>query len=69
MAYTPAGARGYVVTLRPARLRMEVTAPAAGRFIAYANGTPVRSRQKGRTVAFTLPARAGRAAQWAISRR
>ena len=67
VAYGPAGARGYVVTLRAARLRMEVTAPAAGRFIAYANGTPVRSRQKGRTVAFTLPARAGRAAQWAIT--
>ncbi len=65
----PRGARGYVVTLRPARLRMEVTAPDAGPFIAYANGTPVRSRQHGRTVAFTLRARAGRAAQWAISRR
>ena len=68
VAYGKAGARGYVVTSRSSRLRMTVTAPAGGPFLAYANGVRVRSRQRGRTVVFPLRAPAGHAAQWAISR-
>ena len=68
VAYGRGGARGYVVTSRSARLRIEVSAPAAGPFLAYANGVRVRSRQRGRTVVFPLRSPAGHAAQWAITR-
>ena len=68
VAYGRSGARGYVVTSRSARLRMEVSTPGAGPFVAYANGVRVRSRQRGRKIVFPLRSAAGHTAQWAITR-
>jgi hypothetical protein len=57
--------RGYIRTAANTVLRMQVAAPGR-RCMAFANGRPVRSRVAGGLVTFSLPTRAGRAADWAV---
>jgi hypothetical protein len=60
------GARGYLRVARTEPLRMVVRAPSGGRYEAFAGGRRVASARRGRDVIFTLQARRGRAADWAI---
>jgi hypothetical protein len=66
VAYTHGLARGYITTQRSGPLRLRVAAPRAGSYDAYADGGRVPSRRRGKLITFTLPAQAGRAANWAI---
>jgi hypothetical protein len=70
VAYAGRLARGYVTTASATRLTMTVKPPSGrGKLTAWANGRRVRThRVAGGLVSFTLPARAGRAADWALSR-
>jgi hypothetical protein len=66
----PRRLRGYVRLERSDRLAMEVERPAGvgpRRVRAYVNGRRVKHRLAGRTVRFTLPVRAGKPADWAVS--
>jgi hypothetical protein len=63
--------RGYLTT-SGGRLTMRVAPPpgvSAAQAVAYASGKRVRTRVVGGLVQFTLKARAGRAADWAVSGR
>jgi hypothetical protein len=65
----PGELRGYVRTAAAAQLRMQVAPPpgaAAGSLVAYADGRRVASSVSAGLVVFTLPARAGRPANWAV---
>ena len=60
--------RGYLRVARRERLRLRVRVPAGVRHVrAWAAGQAVTSRRAGRFVTFTLPARPGRAADWAVT--
>ena len=60
--------RGYLRVARRERLRLRVRVPAGVRHVtAWAGGQAVTSRRAGRFVTFTLPARPGRAADWAVT--
>ena len=61
--------RGFVTVGRSGSLRMRVAPPRgtrASRAVAWAGGTRVRARAEAGLVVFTLPARAGRPADWAV---
>jgi hypothetical protein len=68
VAYGTASAHGYVVIAGPQRLTMAVQPPAGRRWRVYANGRVTRARLRAGMLVFTLPARAARAATWAITR-
>jgi hypothetical protein len=62
--------RGYVVVSRSGTLRMHVALPAGvrpGRVTAFAGGRRVRALVRGGLVVFSLPARANRPADWAVT--
>lgn len=61
----PHALRGYVRTQAAATLRMTVRAPA-GPVVVKAAGRRVPFTRAGHTVAFDLPARAGRKARWGV---
>ncbi|HWI70605.1 MAG TPA: hypothetical protein VNT55_01520 [Baekduia sp.] len=68
VAYKPGLARGYVRPVRGGALRMRVRLPAGvTRPVVFADGRRVTAaRRDGDAVTFTLHARAGRAADWAV---
>jgi hypothetical protein len=70
VAYARRLARGYVTVARATRLTMTVRPPSGrGKLTAWANGRRVRTRRaSGGLVSFTLPAKAGKPADWALSR-
>jgi hypothetical protein len=71
VASVPGPLRGYVRVQQSGSLTMIVTLPAGLRgsaIAAFANGRRVKSRNRGSLVIFTLPAHAGRAADWAVER-
>ena len=59
--------RGYLRVARRERLRLRVRVPPGSARVAWAGGRAVASRRSGRFVTFTLPARPGRAADWAVT--
>lgn len=60
--------RGYLRVERRERLRLRVRVPAGARGVtAWAGGRAVAHRRAGRFAVFTLPARPGRAADWALT--
>jgi hypothetical protein len=68
VAYATASAHGYVVTAAPQQLTMAVRPPGGRRWRVYANGRVTRAMLRAGALVFTLPARARRAATWAITR-
>jgi hypothetical protein len=68
VARGPRGLRGYLRVARRERLRLRVRVPAGARGVtAWVGGRPVAHRRSGRFAAFALPARPGRAADWAVT--
>jgi hypothetical protein len=62
--------RGFVTVARTSALRMRVAPPAgvaASRAVAWANGRRVKATVRNGLLVFSLPARAGRPADWAVS--
>jgi Glycosyl hydrolase 36 superfamily, catalytic domain/Glycosyltransferase family 36 len=62
--------RGFVAPARSGALTMRVAPPRgvrASATLAFANGRRVKARAEGALVVFTLPARADRPANWAVS--
>jgi hypothetical protein len=67
VAAAPGRLRGYVRVARAGPLRLRVAAPGGARHVvAYAGGRRVRARVHRGLVTFTLRARPGRAADWAV---
>jgi hypothetical protein len=70
VARAPGLLRGYVRVQHTGRLRMHVTLPPGGSSAnvqAFAGGQAVPCTVRGGRVTFTLPARAGRPADWAVT--
>ncbi|MGZ4173181.1 MAG: GH36-type glycosyl hydrolase domain-containing protein [Solirubrobacteraceae bacterium] len=70
LAAQPGLLRGYLVTQRTSTLELEVRTPADARtrtVVSWAGGRRVRHRVAHGSVSFTLPAVAGRPANWALS--
>ena len=69
VASAPGVLRGYVRPVGSGRLVMHVARPpgSAGAIHAFADGRAVASSVSGGLVTFVLPARAGRAADWAVT--
>jgi hypothetical protein len=70
VAAQPGKLRGYLVVSTRSVLQMHVQLPAgvsAAHAVAFANGRKVRSRVRGGLVLFSLPARANRPADWAVT--
>jgi hypothetical protein len=64
----PGSVRGYVRPSAGGPLTIEVARPGRGRVTAWAGGRRVRSVTRGGLVRFRLPARAGRAADFTVTR-
>jgi hypothetical protein len=72
VAYSRTRARGYLVLERRASLRISVRRPPgvpARRAVTWVDGRRVRHSARGRFVTFRLVGRAGRAVDWAVTRR
>jgi hypothetical protein len=70
VAAAPGVLRGYIVVARRGVLRMRVALPAGvapADVVAFANGQRVPARVQGGLVIFELPAKANRAADWAVT--
>src|SRR5262249_30025305 len=71
VASAPGMLRGYARVQQSAKLAMTVTLPPAARrspVAVFADGRRVRARIRGTLVTFSLFARRGRAADWAVER-
>ncbi len=71
VAAAPGLLRGYVRVQRSGTLTMSVAAPSGAHgttVAAFADGHRVKASVSGDTVVFSLPAHAGRAADWAVER-
>ena len=68
VAAAPGLLRGYVVPAQGGVLRMQVSRPAGshGRVVALADGRRANATVRAGLVTFTLPTRAGHAANWAV---
>ena len=62
----PGSVRGYVRPSAGGPLTIEVARPGRGRVTAWVEGRRVRSTARAGLVRFRLPARAGRAADFAV---
>ena len=67
VAYSGRLARGYVVASSSDTLTMEVAPPGKGRYTAYANGRAVAAKKRDGLVVFSLRAKRGKPADWALA--
>jgi hypothetical protein len=67
VAYSARLARGYVTASASDTLTMEVAPPSRGRYAAYANGRAVPTKRRGGLLVFSLRAKRGKPANWALA--